>query len=278
MALELSGVSYTYSAGTTWAQPALTDASLLVERGGLTLVVGATGSGKSTLLRLASGLLSPDSGTVTIDGEPLTPSALGRDVGIVFQSPESQLFAETLLADVAFGPLNLGLAHDDAEQVARDALDAVGLPHEQFAERSPFTLSGGEARRAAIAGVVAMRPRFLLADEPTAGLDAEGRASIRQLLRSVGPETGVVIVTHDAEEFLAEADSVLVLSAGSIVFSGSSSQIVADPEPLLGAGLLPPEVLRTQLLAREAGVRLEQFTLDPVEAAERLAKARRAPA
>ena len=278
MALELSGVSYTYSAGTTWAQRALTDASLPVERGELVLVVGATGSGKSTLLRLASGLLSPDSGTVTIDGEPLTPSALGRDVGIVFQSPESQLFAETLLADVAFGPLNLGLAHDDAEQVARDALDAVGLPHEQFAERSPFTLSGGEARRAAIAGVVAMRPRFLLADEPTAGLDAEGRASIRQLLRSVGPETGVVIVTHDAEEFLAEADSVLVLSAGSLVFSGSSSQIVADPQPLLGAGLLPPEVLRTQLLARKAGVRLEQFTLDPVEAAERLATARRAPA
>jgi len=278
VALELSGVSYTYSAGTTWAQRALTDASLLVERGELMLVVGATGSGKSTLLRLASGLLSPDSGTVTIDGEPLTPSALGRDVGIVFQSPESQLFAETLLADVAFGPLNLGLAHDEAEQVARDALDAVGLPHEQFAERSPFTLSGGEARRAAIAGVVAMRPRFLLADEPTAGLDAEGRASIRQLLRSVGPETGVVIVTHDAEEFLAEADSVLVLSAGSIVFSGSSSQIVADPQPLLGAGLLPPEVLRTQLLARKAGVRLEQFTLDPVEAAERLATARRAPA
>jgi len=278
VALELSGVSYTYSAGTAWAQRALSDASLLVERGELVLVVGATGSGKSTLLRLASGLLNPDSGTVTIDGEPLTPSALGRDVGIVFQSPESQLFAETLLADVAFGPLNLGLAHDDAEQVARDALDAVGLPHEQFAERSPFTLSGGEARRAAIAGVVAMRPRFLLADEPTAGLDAEGRASIRQLLRSVGPETGVVIVTHDAEEFLAEADSVLVLSAGSIVFSGSSSQIVADPEPLLGAGLLPPEVLRTQLLARKAGVRLEQFTLDPVEAAERLATARRAPA
>lgn len=255
------------------AQPAVDAVSLEVAAGELVLVLGTTGSGKSTLLRLAAGLLEPRSGSASIDGEPLTPAAARGRVGLVFQNPESQLFADSLLDDVMFGPKNLGLSPDDARRRSTEALVQVGLDPDRFAERSPFSLSGGEARRAAFAGVLAMHPVYLLADEPTAGLDARGRTAIRELLRTARSTAGVVVVTHTAEEFLGEADRVVLLASGAMVWSGTADDLIRDPQPLIDAGLVPPLVLEVQRQAEACGVRVAERTLEPSVAAHRLAAA-----
>lgn len=273
MALILDSVGYTYAAGAAFAEKALAEVSLCVEPGELVLVMGATGSGKSTLLRIAAGLLAPGAGTAVIDGEPLTRVSARGAVGLVFQDAEAQLFAETVQTDVEFGPRNLGADDTAARTAASDALAAVGLDPASFGPRSPFTLSGGEARRAAIAGVLAMRPRYLLLDEPTAGLDARGRRSVREIVRVAREQTGVVVVNHSAEEFLGEATRVLLLASGEVAFSGTAASLVADPSPFERAGLRAPDVLRVQMRARERGVDAGPFTLDPTLAAENLARA-----
>lgn len=270
MSLTLESVSYTYGRVSSATVDALTDVSLEVTRGELVLVVGATGSGKSTLLRIAAGLLEPSRGGARIDGEPLVRETVRGRVGLVFQDAESQLFADTLLEDVAFGPTNMGLGSAEATLAAEEALAAVGLEPGAFGGRSPFALSGGEARRAAIAGVLAMRPSYLLADEPTAGLDSAGKKSIRSLLLDARERAGVVVVSHSAEEFLDTADAVLVLAEGRVSWYGSSDALVSDPAPLGRAGLIAPDVLEVQRLARERGVYSGEFTLDPEEAAARL--------
>jgi energy-coupling factor transport system ATP-binding protein len=196
-------------------------------------------------------------------------------VGIVFQDPESQLFADSLLDDVAFGPRNLGLGTQQAEQRASRALAAVGLPPGDFGQRSPFSLSGGEARRAAIAGVLAMEPRYLLADEPTAGLDARGRRAVRNLLLELRERAGVVVVSHAAEEFLGEADRLVVLSGGAAAWSGPGRDAVDDPSVLSCCGLRPPDVLEVQRLAVERGAEMSTFALDPQGAARQLLAGRR---
>jgi energy-coupling factor transport system ATP-binding protein len=267
MALTLGSVGYTYSTGTSLELRALAGVSLSVEPGELVLVLGSTGSGKSTLLRLCAGLLEPDEGAARLDEVPLTRSTARGAVGLVFQDAESQLFAETLSADVAFGPRNLGATADEAAGRARDALASVGLDPESYGGRSPFALSGGEARRAAIAGVLAMRPRYLLLDEPTAGLDARGRGAVREVVRSMRAGAGVVVVSHSAEEFLGEADRVVVLAQGKQVFTGDAHGLIADPSPFETAGLIAPDVLRFQMIARARGCDCSPFTLDPVLAA-----------
>lgn len=276
MSLKLSGVRYTYAPGTAFATDALAGVDLAFEPGELVLVLGATGSGKSTLLRVAAGLLTPLSGSVEIDGRPVDgPLAVVEPgVGFVFQSPEMQLFAETVEADVRFGPLNQGLTEEEAHDRAIRALDAVGLSAEEFGSRSPFTLSGGEARRAAIAGVLAMDPGYLLLDEPTAGLDVEGRDAVREIVASSRGRAGVVVVTHDAEEFLCSADRVILLSAGRVTFDGPADELVQRPERFAESGLKAPEILRAQMLARDAGLELARLSLDPSDAAGLIAGAR----
>lgn len=270
MALTLTNIDYTYQPGTAFAENALCDVSLEVGRGELTLVLGATGSGKSTLLRVASGLLAPDSGSVAADDEPMSRSFAPGAVGLVFQDAEAQLFADTVLQDVEFGPLNLGVAQSDAAQRAVEALAAVGIDPEAFGPRSPFTLSGGEARRVAIAGVLAMRPRYLLLDEPTAGLDAPGRALVRELIERARADVGIVVVSHAAEEFLGAADRVVLLSGGRSVWYGPADDLIADPSPFSEAGLRAPDILRVQMAARERGVYAGEFSLDPVVVARTL--------
>lgn len=273
MALRLTDIRYDFILTSSERTTALDSVGLEAERGTLTLVLGATGSGKSTLLRVAAGLLVPQRGEATIDGAPLTPATARGAVGLIFQDAEAQLFAETVLEDVMFGPMNLGVQRQEAERRARAALATVGLDPERFASRSPFTLSGGEARRAAIAGVLAMEPRYLLADEPTAGLDSAGRRAVVDLVIRARARCGVVVVTHSAEEFLEHADRVLILARGREVWQGPASLLIADPTPFIEAGLAVPPVLEVQRLARERAGYDGAFTADPEKAAVRLATA-----
>ncbi|MDR1422630.1 MAG: ATP-binding cassette domain-containing protein [Coriobacteriales bacterium] len=208
--LLLDHISYTYAAGTNYAHEALRDVTLAIEPGTATLLGGHTGSGKSTLLRVAAGLLAPGSGSVQCGGTTVLP---GR-VGLVFQQPESQLFAATVAEDILFGPRNL---HHDTDGLVAFALSAVGLSSEHFADRSPFLLSGGEMRRVAIATVLAMNPRFLLLDEPTAGLDARGRAFVHALIARLCAEgVGVLVVSHDVEEFALRVHRQVILRGGEL--------------------------------------------------------------
>lgn len=270
MGLTAKDIGYTYSSGTDFARVALSGVSFEVASGELVLVVGSTGSGKSTLLRLLSGLLEPSAGLLTIDGVPVTAASTRGVVGLVFQDAESQLFAETVLDDVRFGPRNLGVTDADLAERAEAALTAVGLDPSAYGARSPFGLSGGEARRAAIAGVLAMRPRYLLLDEPTAGLDARGRAAIRSVVQAARREAGVVVVSHSAEEFLGEADRLVMMSDGCVAFHGTAREVIEDPAVFSRAGLPAPDVLQLLQFARDRGLDLPTFSLDPVAAANAL--------
>lgn len=275
MALTLSGISHTFGAGTSFSLQALVDVDLTIQAGRLTVVLGPTGSGKSTLLGIGSGLLSATAGVVKLDGVVADGVLAGRSsgVGLVFQSPENQLFAETVLDDVAFGPSNLGLDRAQARERARDALLAVDVDPDVFGARSPFALSGGEARRVALAGVLAMQPSYLLLDEPTAGLDAQGREAVLRALDRLMPSTGVAIVTHDAEEFLGRADDVLLLTEGRSVYCGPVEGLLRKPTLLEEAGLVVPDVVTVLHAARSAGIAVGLETADPAGAAVLLARA-----
>lgn len=275
MALVARDLGYTYGAGSRFAVEAVRGVDVSVAPGELVVVAGATGSGKSTLLRLLAGLLRPTSGSVMADGaEPGARDARGL-VAIVFQNPETQFFAETVLADVAFGPKNLGASDPDAAAAA--ALYAVGLDPTVFGPRSPFLLSGGEARRAAIAGALAMGGRYVLLDEPTAGLDAAGRRDVVSAVLDERKRAGIIVVTHDAEDFLPHADRVLALSAGVPAFLGTVDELFERHATYEAAGLRLPELVRLQLAARERGLRLARIEFDPVVAADALLGARSAP-
>lgn len=232
------------------------------------MLLGATGSGKSTLLRVLAGLLQLESGEVTCDGRRIESMADARGrVGMVFQSPESQLFADSVLEDVAFGPRNLGYDIPQSHRHATAALSAVGLDPDVYGSRSPFRLSGGEARRAALAGVLALEPEYLLLDEPTAGLDAEGRRALVGCVRDSLSRAGVIIVTHDVEPLFELASRIVVLEAGCVVLDTSTKQVAADPTALIESGASAPSVLRVQHGVRSCGIPVDEYSLDPVRAA-----------
>lgn len=265
MALVATALGYAYGVNTDFEVRAVTGVDLRVERGDLLVIAGTTGSGKSTLLRLLAGLLPAGEGSVDVDGVPPSSAEARGTIALVFQNPESQFFAETLLADVSFGPRNLGA--DDPEGAARAALKAVGLDPAGFADRSPFTLSGGEARRGAIAGALAMRAPYLLLDEPTAGLDSRGRSAVLSAIEAERNRAGVAVVTHDPDEFLSSATCVLALDAGKPAFSGTVERLMADPSAFESAGLRLPDVVRAQLLARRRGATMPPVVFTPHEAA-----------
>lgn len=248
-------LSYTYLRGTPMETVALRGVSLQIAREEFVAILGATGSGKSTLIQHFNGLLRPTAGRVVVAGQDLWAPradrrAARRLVGLVFQFPEYQLFEETVRRDVAFGPRNLGWGPEAVAQAADDALRLVGLAPERFADRSPFSLSGGEMRRVALAGVLAMRPAVLVLDEPTAGLDGQGRREIRQVLQDLHARgQTVVLVTHRMDEAAELVQRVVVLHEGTVVLAGTPREVFAHEEELRRLGLdLPPAARLTRRL------------------------------
>ena len=235
MGIALENVSFTYQEGTPLASTALSDVSLTIEDGSYTALIGHTGSGKSTILQLLNGLLVPSAGSVRVFDTLITSTSKNKDirqirkqVGLVFQFAENQIFEETVLKDVAFGPQNFGVSEEDAEQIAREKLALVGID-ESLLNRSPFELSGGQMRRVAIAGILAMEPAVLVLDEPTAGLDPLGRKELMNLFRKLH-QSGmtIVLVTHLMDDVAEYANQVYVMEKGRLVKGGKPSDIFQD--------------------------------------------------
>lgn len=232
MGITLSSVDYIYQEGTPFEGQALSEVNLTIEDGSYTAVIGHTGSGKSTVMQLLNGLNIPTRGQVSVDELVIAPGSKHKDikylrkkVGLVFQFPESQLFEETVLKDVAFGPQNFGVAKEEAERLAREKLAMVGISEDLF-DQNPFDLSGGQMRRVAIAGILAMEPEVLVLDEPTAGLDPKGRQELMSLFKTLH-QSGltIVLVTHLMDDVANYANQVYVLEKGQVVLSGTPSQI-----------------------------------------------------
>ena len=235
MGIALENVSFTYQEGTPLASTALSDVSLTIEDGSYTALIGHTGSGKSTILQLLNGLLVPSQGSVRVFDTLITSTSKNKDirqirkqVGLVFQFAENQIFEETVLKDVAFGPQNFGVSEEDAEQIAREKLALVGIDESLF-NRSPFELSGGQMRRVAIAGILAMEPSTLILDEPTAGLDPLGRKELMNLFRKLH-QSGmtIVLVTHLMDDVSEYANQVYVMEKGRLVKGGKPSDVFQD--------------------------------------------------
>ena len=242
-AVEYAGLGFAYGADR-WA---LRELSTTIPAGQLTALIGHTGSGKSTLMELTDGLLLPTSGTVTVFGQQITAATkkkelapLRKKVGFVFQFPEHQLFADSVLADVMFGPQNLGANPTSAKEAATAALTRLGLPAALF-DRSPFELSGGQQRRVALAGVLAMNPQLLILDEPTAGLDPTGQAELLSLITELKAQgLTIIMITHQMEQVARLADTVRVLDGGQLVFAGTPADLFVQPDLLAAHHLTPP--------------------------------------
>ena len=235
MGIALENVSFTYQEGTPLASTALSDVSLTIEDGSYTALIGHTGSGKSTILQLLNGLLVPSQGSVRVFDTFITSTSKNKDirqirkrVGLVFQFAENQIFEETVLKDVAFGPKNFGVSEEDAEKIAREKLALVGIDESLF-DRSPFELSGGQMRRVAIAGILAMEPAILVLDEPTAGLDPLGRKELMNLFKKLH-QSGmtIVLVTHLMDDVAEYANQVYVMEKGRLVKGGKPSDVFQD--------------------------------------------------
>lgn len=235
MGIALENVSFTYQEGTPLASTALSDVSLTIEDGSYTALIGHTGSGKSTILQLLNGLLVPSQGSVRVFDTLITSTSKNKDirqirkqVGLVFQFAENQIFEETVLKDVAFGPQNFGVSEEDAKKIAREKLALVGIDESLF-DRSPFELSGGQMRRVAIAGILAMEPAILVLDEPTAGLDPLGRKELMNLFKKLH-QSGmtIVLVTHLMDDVAEYANQVYVMEKGRLVKGGKPSDVFQD--------------------------------------------------
>jgi len=267
--LQVQNLNYIYSAGTPFEHQALQDVSFSVSRGEFIGIIGHTGSGKSTLMQQLNGLLKPTSGTILLDGKDiwsdkkLTRQARFR-VGLVFQYPEYQLFEETVYKDIAFGPKNMGLSYEEIDRRVRDAAATVGLTEQQL-QVSPFDLSGGQKRRVAIAGVIAMEPEVLILDEPTAGLDPRGREEILKNIEDYRRthNATVMMVSHSMDDVARLTDRLLVLNGSRLVMDGSPAEVFARSEELIEMGLNIPQVTRVFLELKAMGLDVEPvYTID----------------
>lgn len=260
MALSVENVSFIYETGTAMEVTALHDINAFIPDGQFIGLIGHTGSGKSTFVQLLNGLLSPSSGRILYNGtdiasEGFSKKMLRSKVGLVFQYPEHQLFEETLIKDVSFGPRNLGLQEDEIAERARNAMTLVGLP-EKLWEKSPFDLSGGQKRRAAIAGVIAMEPELLILDEPTAGLDPKGRDEILDTVARMHTEKhiSVILVSHSMDDVARYVQRIMVFDKASLVFDDTPQKVFAHYQELSGMGLSVPQVTYLMHILKERGI------------------------
>lgn len=272
--LKTEHLTYSYSTGTPFEVTAIEDINIEIEPGELVAVIGHTGSGKSTLIQHFNGLLKPQSGKVYVDGQDIWESkktlrASRFAVGLCFQYPEYQLFEETVYKDIAFGPKNMKLSDEEIDRRVREAARFIGVTDEML-QKSPFDLSGGEKRRVAIAGVMAMEPKILILDEPTAGLDPRGRDTIMGLIRNYREETGrtVMIVSHSMDDVAEIATRVLVINDRHVAMYGTVPEIYARSEELVAMGLDIPQVTKIFLGLKENGlpVRTDIFTVEQARA------------
>ena len=269
MPITLEKVSHTYQAGSPFQATALHEIDLTIEDGELLALIGHTGSGKSTLAQHLNGLLQPTSGRVLLDGQDINQKdhnkrALRFQVGLVFQYPEYQLFEETVAKDIGFGPRNMGLSQQEVDDRVREAMDMLGLPYDEIAEKSPFELSGGQMRRVALAGVLAMRPRVLVLDEPTAGLDPRARDFLlNDVSRLHAGGTTVVMISHSMDDVARLATRVAVLAKGSLNMVGTPREVFSQVECLGAMGLDVPQASKLRWMLAKEGLALpECYLLD----------------
>ncbi len=271
--LSLRHITYRYSTGTPFEVCALDDVSLDIRRASLTGIIGHTGSGKSTLVQLLNGLEKPAAGQVLLDGQNIweKPREIGKvrfRVGLVMQYPEYQLFEETVEADIAFGPRNMGLSKEEIRERVEESMAFVGLSNDLL-DQSPFDLSGGQKRRVAIAGIMAMRPEVLVLDEPAAGLDPQGRHTIFSGIREYNRRTGctVIIVSHSMEDMAQYCDDVVVMAHAKILMAGSRDEVFSRSDELEAVGLDIPQITRLCVLLSRAGMPISQglYTTESAE-------------
>ena len=268
MGIKVRNLSHIYSPGMPDEQVALDDVSFDIGDGEIVAIIGHTGSGKSTLLQHLNGLLKATTGTITIgDTEITAPGTIMNEirkrVGLVFQYPEYQLFEETVSKDVSFGPKNLGLSSDEIELRVKEAIELVGLNYEEIGERSPFELSGGQKRREAIAGVIAMKPQVLILDEPTAGLDPGAHKDILRMIESIHErEKNIIIfVSHNMADVANLADRILVMDKGKMIMMGTPEEVFSQSERLSEIGLDLPPVARLMRDMRAEGIEVDSNIL-----------------
>lgn len=271
MSITVENLTYTYSKGMPNETRALEDISFQLEPGEFAAVIGHTGSGKSTLMQQLNGLLRPDSGKITVGEVCITdPSTkmteVRRKVGLVFQYPEYQLFEETVAKDVAFGPKQVGMTGDELDRVVEESIRLTGLDYEEVKERSPFELSGGQKRRVAIAGVLAMKPEILILDEPTAGLDPSTHRDVLELIRRIHRQERmtILLVSHNMGDIAELADRVLVMNRGKLVMNGTPAEVFSQGEPLweMGLGLPPSTEFMQRLKDRMPGIDAAQLSIE----------------
>ncbi|MGL5256419.1 MAG: energy-coupling factor transporter ATPase [Proteocatella sp.] len=279
MSIVIKNLRYVYNEGTPFESVAIDDVSIEIEDGEFVGLIGHTGSGKSTFIQHLNGLIKPSSGSIVVNGMDITKKGVSlvdirKKVGLVFQYPEYQLFEETIYKDIAFGPEKLGLSEKEVEERVFEAMKMVGLDPEKSKDKSPFELSGGQKRRVAIAGVIAMKPDVLILDEPTAGLDPHGRDEILAQIKAIHDKqkTTIILVSHSMEDMSKLADKLIVMNRGKVEFIGSPKEIFRHEQRLNEIGLGVPKVVTLMNELRAKGYNVEKDIITMEEAKQQILK------